>query len=108
VLAEGLDQEARGGGLGAVGEFDLDPGLAQPRWALPGGLCARVVGADHDAGDAGLGDRVGARGLPTGVGARLEGHVHRCAGRVLAAGSGILERGSFGVESAELGVEALT
>ena len=41
------------------------------------------------------------------MGAGLEGDVDGGAGRVLAAGAGVLERGALGVQASELGVEAL-
>ena len=70
-----------------------------------GGLLGRVVGGDHDAGDAGLDDRVRARRRAAGVAARLERDVHRRAAQVGAGGGG--DRRALGVRAAELGVEAL-
>ena len=84
VLAEGLVEAARRGGLGAGGEGDLDAGVAEDARAAPGGLLARVLGGDHDAADPGREDRLDAGRLAAVVGARLQRHVHRRPGRVLA------------------------
>ena len=108
VLAEGLVQQPGRRRLGAGRELDLDPAVAEDSGAATGRLLGRVVGADHDPRDAGLEDRVRARGLAAVMGAGLEGHVHRRPGRVLAARSAILESGPLGVKAAEGRVEAFT
>ena len=107
VLAEGLVEAARGGRLGAGGEGDLDAAVAEDARAAAGGLLARIVGGDHDAGDPGLEDRLDAGRLPPLVGAGLERHVHRRPGRVLAPRAAVRQRRPLGVQPAELGVEAL-
>ena len=60
---------------------DLDALVAQDPQAAARGLLRRVVGGDHDARDAGLEDRVGARRRLALVAARLQRHVQRRAVR---------------------------
>ena len=105
VLAERLVEQPRPRGELAVGDLDLDPLVAQDPEAAAGGLLGRVVGGDHDAGDAGLDDRVRARRRAAGVAARLERDVERRAAQVGPAGGG--DRRALGVRPAQLGVEAL-
>ena len=73
----------------------------------PAAFSRRVLGGDHDPRDAGLEDRLGAGRLAALVGAGLERHVHRRAGRVVAAAAAVGDRGALGVQAAELGVVAL-
>ena len=100
-LRKGWFRQAGRGRLGAGGELDLDPAVAEDSRAPSGRLLSRVVGADHDPRDPGLEDRLRARRLAAVMGAGLERHVHRRPGRVLAARSAILERGPLGVKAAE-------
>jgi hypothetical protein len=85
VLSKGLVQEARRFGDLAVHEPDLHALVPQDPGSPPGRLGCRIVGGDHDACDAGLEDRLGARGGAAMVGAGLERDVQGGAGRVLAA-----------------------
>jgi len=70
-------------------------------------LLARVVGADHDPGDRGGEDRVGARRLAALVGAGLEREVQRRSGRIAAAAAAVGERRDLGVQLAERLMAAL-
>ncbi len=89
VLAKRLVEQPRAVRHVAVHDLHVDALVAQDPETAPGRLCARVVGGDHDAADAGPHDRVRAgRGLAL-VAARLERHVHRRPDRVdLACGQG--------------------
>ena len=107
MLAEGLVEQARRGGLGAGGEGDLDAAVAQNPGPAAGGLLARILGGDHDPGDPGLEDRLDAGRLAPLVRAGLQRHVHRRPGRVLAALAAVRQRRPLRVQPAELGVEAL-
>ncbi len=107
VLAERLVEEAGRGRGGAVGPVDLDAAVAEDAGAAAAGLRARIVGGDHDPGDAGGEDRLRAGRLPALVGARLEGHEQRRPGRVGATLAGVRDRRHLGMRPAELGVEAL-
>ena len=73
------------------------PLVAEDPRAAAARLLARVVGADHDPGDPGGEDRVGARRLAALVGAGLERDVHRRPGRVVAARAAVGERRDLGV-----------
>ena len=107
VLAERLHQKTGGSGLGALGELDLDPFVAEDPGAAPARLLGGVVATDHDAGDAGGSDR-GGTGRPAAlVRAGLEGDVHRRSRGVVAAPAGVFESRHLGVLAAELGVKAL-
>ena len=78
-LRNGCTSEPRRGGLGAVGELDLDPLVAEDPGAAAGCLLGRVVAADHHPADPGREDRVGARRLAALVRAGLERDVERRA-----------------------------
>ena len=99
VLAERLVEQAGARGELAVGDDDLDALVAQDPEAAAGGLLGRVVGGDHDAGDAGLEDRVGAgrRAGPGGSTARARRTCVAPRGVRVAAGG---ERRALGVRPA--------
>ena len=80
VLAERLVQEPRAGRDLAVRRHHLDALVAEDPEAASGGVLGRVIGRDHDAGDPGLADRVGAGRRAAVVAARLERHVHGRSG----------------------------
>ena len=110
-LRNGWIEQPGGRGLGAVGEVDLDPLVAQDARAAAARLLARVVAADHHPGDPGGEDRVGARRLAALVRAGLE-RSRTCvapAGASLRppARDAVGDRGDLGVRAAELGVKAL-
>ena len=107
VLAEGLVEAARRGGLGSGRESDLDPAVAEDPGAAAGGLLARVLGGDHDPADPGLEDRLDARRLPPLMRAGLQRHVHRRPGRILAPLAAIRQRRPLGVQPAQLGMKPL-
>ena len=108
VLAEGLVEAAGGGRLGTGGVVDLDAAIAEDAGAAAGGLLARIIRGDDDAGNPGLEDRLDAGRLPPLVGAGLERDVHRRPRRVLAAAATVLQRRPLRVEATEFCVEALT
>ena len=83
VLAERLVEQPRADRGLAVGDGHLHALVAQDAEPAAGGLLGRVVGGDHDAPDAGLEDRVGARrgAGPGGSTARARRRASRRAGR---------------------------
>ena len=84
---------------------DLDALVAQDPEAAPGGLLGGIVGGDHDAPDARLQDRLGARRRLALVAARLERHVQRRPAQVRHAAG--LDRVDLGVRAAVFLVPAL-
>ncbi len=84
-------------GVGKHPDVDREPGGSQPADPCPGDLRVRVDGTDHDAGNTGGDDGLGAWAGPAVMVARFEGHDEGAAGR-RGAGSG--ERGGLGVRAA--------
>ena len=105
VLAEGLVEQTGARGELAVGEHHLDALVAQDAEAAAGGLLGGIVGADDDASDPGLHDRLGAGRRLALVAAGLQRHVQRGPGEVGEAAG--LDRVDLGVGGAEAFVPPL-
>ena len=88
-----------------VEELDLDPRAAEALEAATVDERVRIARADDDARDSGGDDGVGAWRRPPVMGARLEGHVKRCAARRVV---GLLECDHLGVADALVLVPALS
>ena len=92
-----FSSRARVGEL-AVGHEHLDALVAQDPEAAPGGVRRRVVGGDHDPGDAGVADRVGARRGPARGGSRAR--ARRRSSRPRAPARRVADRLDLGVRAA--------
>ncbi len=79
---------------------DGDPRRPQHRPAGAGHPRVRVLDADHDPGHPGRDQGLDARPRPSGVGARLQRHVHRAAPSPITRGG---QRGDLGVRAARRG-----
>ena len=80
--------------------------LPIPQQVASGRVEARVLRGHHHSADAGAEDGVGARRCPPVVTARLNRHVQRRPGQILASGGA--DRLDLGVSAAQRAVKALT